>query len=309
MIVRRNLEYFVFCLLILLQGLIVYGLFIKSIQIDGDIVPYLKIIASDINLEYDIEPISLLLFKIIGLFPFSSHFLLLYLFICFLCVVESWIVFKNSQGSILWLFFFTIAIVPFFHAINLRTGFGMFFLFVFYKRKSIWPLIITPFFHASFAPLLLGIKFKISIKNIIIIIFLTLLLGLIMYNLVFGKLETYYSYYVEGESFLGVAVEVFFLIVFSYFLRKKYNLNSSVLWYRILFFILLIASVSFKLAVISSRFVTFAYLILLMIRLNSTEINKIKMLTINNIFFYTSFVSLILFRVYRIVTMFGFFSL
>lgn len=303
----KNLRYFFLILFVLLQGVIILMLFNKSIEIDGDIVPYLKIMGGDINIEYDIEPFSLLLFKTIGLFPLKLHFLLLFLFIYLLCIIESWIVFKNTNGSILWIFFFTIVIVPFFHAINLRTGFGMFFLFLFYNH--LWVLIITPFFHASFFPLLTGIKFRVSFKNIFLIVLLCTAIALVMFSLVAGKLENYYGYYVEGESVVGVLMEILCLVLFSYFLKKKYKLESSILWYRVLFFVLLITTISFRLAIISSRFVTLTYLILLMIRLNSVEIKKDKLFVINDIVFYLLFTGLILFRVYRIVTMFGYISL
>ena len=307
LMVDKNLRYFLLILFLLFQGIIILVLFNKSIEIDGDIIPYLKIIGGDINIEYDIEPISLLIFKTIGLFPINFHFSILYLFIYLLCIIESWIVFKNTNGSILWIIFFTIVIVPFFHAINLRTGFGMFFLFLFYS--SWWVLIITPLFHASFFPLLSGIRFKLSFKRVLIIIILSAVIGLIMFSLIAGKLVTYYGYYTDEESVTGVLIEILCLVLFSYFLKKKYQLQSSILWYRILVFVLLISIVSFRLAIISSRFVTITYLILLMIRLNSVEIKKITILTINNFFFYFLFVGLILFRLYRIVTMFGFITL
>jgi hypothetical protein len=281
-------------------------LFNKSLDIDGDIVPYLKIIGGDINIEYDIEPFSLLVFKVIGFFPLKIHFLILYLFIFSLCIIESWIVFRDTNGSLLWIIFFTLVIVPFFHAINLRTGFGMFFLFLFYNYT--WCLILIPFFHASFIPILTGFKVKISFKTLVVLILLSIIIILVMFTLISGKLANYYGYYAEDESVIGVLAEILLLGFFFSIMKKKYQLISKISWYRVLFFVLLIAIISFRIAIISSRFVTLAYLILLMIRLNSKKIEQIKTLTFVNILFFSFFFILILFRVYRVCTMFGFFN-
>jgi len=302
--VNRGFSYFFILLFILVQGIILVILFNKSIQIDGDIISYLKIMAGDLNSEFDVEPLSLLIFKTIGIFPTQLHLTFLTLFIYLLCIVESWIIFKKTNGSLLWILFFTFAVIPFFHAINLRTGFGMFFLLLFYEYS--WSIIFVPFFHASFFPLLIGIKFKLSFRAILSVLILSIVLGLVLYSLVFVKLETYFGYYNEDGSTLGVLLEIFALTFFSFFLAKKYKLKSHILWYRILFSVLVIACASYKIAIISSRYVTLAYLIILIIRLSSNEIKKNNNWTINNFLFFLSFSILISFRIYRVVTMFGF---
>lgn len=302
----KNIKYFLFLLFVLLQGIIILVLFYKSLEIDGDIVSYLKIMRGDINFEYDIEPFSLLVFKVIGLFPLKIHFFILYLFIFSLCIIESWIIFKDTNGSLLWIIFFTLVIVPFFHAINLRTGFGMFFLFLFYNYT--WCLILFPFFHASFFPLLTGFKVKISFKTLVVLSLFGIAISLMMYSLISGKLESYFGYYAEDESVAGVLVEIFLLGIFSFIMKKKYQLNSNILWYRVFFFVLLIAVISFRIAIVSSRFVTLAYLIILIVRLNSKKTEKMKALTVINILFFCFFFILVLFRIYRVFTMFGFLS-
>lgn len=305
--VFKNFRYFFLILFILLQGLVIFVLFNKSIQIDGDLVTYLKIIGGDINIEYDIEPFSILIFKTIGVFPSYLHFLLLYIFTYILCIVECWIVFKNTKGSILWVIFFTIVIVPFFHAINLRTGFGLFFLFLFYD--SFWGIILTPFFHTSLFPVLSGVKFKISIKSLIIAMLFCVLILIVLFTMISSKLENYYGYYEEGASVFGVLAEILFLIIFYFFIKKKYILKSQFQWDRVLILVLFISLISFRFAIISSRFITIAYLILLLIRLNSNKINKDKNFTLNNSLFYFLFLLLVFFRIYRIITMFGYLSI
>jgi hypothetical protein len=303
----KNLKYFLFILFVLLQGIIILVLFKKSLDIDGDILSYLKIMGGDINFEYDIEPFSLIVFKVIGLFPIKNHFLILYLFIFALCIIESWIIFKETKGSLLWIIFFTFVIVPFFHAINLRTGFGMFFFLLFYNYT--WSLILTPFFHTSFFPLLSGFKAKISFKTLVVLFILAIVISSEMFVLISGKLESYYGYYTEDESVAGVLVEIFLLGIFFFIMKKKYKLNSNILWYRVFFFVLLIAAISFRIAIVSSRFITLAYLIILIVRLNSKKIEKMKALTIVNILFFSFFFMLIVFRIYRVFTMFGFSSI
>jgi hypothetical protein len=299
----KNFRYLFFLLFILIEGVIIYLLFNQSIQIDGDISTYLKIIGNDINTEYDIEPFSLIIFKAIGFFPFNFHFLILLFFIYFICIIESWIVFKKTNGSLLWIIFFIIVILPFFHAINLRTGFAIFFLLLFYDKN--WGIILTPFFHTSFSPIIYGFKF--SLKTFIIILLISVLTGIILFSMISGKLLTYYEYYKESESVLGVLVEIFILFLFHIFLKKKYILKSKLFWYRVFYLILFIALFSFKFAIISSRFITIAYFILLLIRINSIHIKKHNLFEINNLYFYFFFILLITFRFYRISTMFGFY--
>ena len=304
----KNIRFISFIFFIFLQGSIVLLLFNKSLEIDGDIVNYLKFIAGGVDIEYeDIEPASLIVFKIIGVFPNQLQFIFLFLIIFCLMIIESVIVYKNTQFSLLWVIFFTICVVPFFHAINLRTGFGMFFLFLFYK--NIWGILLTPFFHSSFFPVLFGIRFKPSIINIFLIILSIMILGSVLRNLILNKISAYYGYYLDGESTYGLLVEIICIIIFTINLKKKYKLVSTISWYRFLFFIVLISLISIKLAMISSRFVTLVYLILLMIRINSIEINNKNYFSTNNISFYSLFCVLILFRIYRIVTMFGFIQL
>ena len=302
--VYKNFSYLFLLLFLLLQGIIILVLFNKSIQIDGDIVSYLKIMLGDINSEFDVEPLSLLIFRTIGFFPISFHFHILYSFIYILCIIESWIIFMKTKGSLLWIFFFTLAVLPFFHAINIRTGFGMFFLILSFKYA--WSVIFIPFFHASFIPLLIGIKFKISVQTIFALALLFLLSGFVLYALISVKLETYFGYYNEDGSSIGVLAEIFLLGIFAFFVKKKYSFEAKILWFRILFVVLLIAGISFQIAIISSRFVTLAYLVILLIRLNSVEIKKKNNLTINNIFFFIFFFVLVSFRIYRVITMFGF---
>jgi hypothetical protein len=304
--ISKNIKYIIFIFLVLAQGILLYFLFLESLIIDGDINTYLKIIGGDINIEFDIEPLSFLIFKVIGFFPVDLHFFILYFSIFLMCVIESWIIFKAIKGSLLWIFFFSLAIVPFFHAINLRTGFGMFFLFLFFKYK--WSLFLSPFFHASFFPLLAGFKFKISVKTIVFLLTFSILLILLLFSLISGKLSNYLGYYTENESVIGIFIEISLLVVFFFLLKKNYQLKSNILWYRILFLVLFIAFISLRVAIISSRFITLAYLIILIVRMNSIKIEKIEKGYLSNFVFFFFFFVLLLFRVYRISTMFGFYQ-
>ena len=301
--VNKNSTYFFLSSIILFQATLVFWLFNRSLQIDGDILSYLKIMANGTNTDFVIEPFSIIIFRIIGIFPEYLHFAILYVFICFLCAVESWIIFKFSNNSFLWLLYFTLAILPFFHAINLRTGFGMFFLFLFFNYKG--SIYFAPFFHASYFPLILGIRIKLSAISIFAVTLAVFFAGLVLYSLVAVKLETYIGYYNEEGSSLGVLVEILLLFIFTYLFLKNYDYRSNIHWLRILIFVLLIAFLSYKIAIISSRFVTLAYLILMIIRLQSKKKITKESITLNYFLFLVTFFALVAFRVYRVTTMFG----
>jgi hypothetical protein len=300
--IPSTLTYLIFLLFILLQGVVLLILFNQSIIIDGDMIQYLSLIKNGPDETVDFEPASLLIFKLIGLFSINFHFFLLFCFILTLSTIESWIVFKKTRGSILWLLFFSLTIMPFFHAINLRTGFGMFFLFLLFENYM--SVLVVPLFHASYIPLIAGINVKSSKKNILFGFILIILFTLIFTSLITSKVHTYYSYYSEGDFSISMIIEIFCLFLFSIFLKEKYKLTSKIIWYRIFYIVLIISLISFNFPIFSSRFLTLSYLILLFIRLNSGKNNN-KNFAINLFFIIFIFI-IIFFRIYRILTMFGF---
>ncbi|WP_454879148.1 hypothetical protein [Sphingobacterium detergens] len=300
---ERDLRYFFFFLILIFQGIILWILFSKSLEIDGDIGVYLNMIGGYREMD-NVEPASIAIFKMISLFPEEIHLGLLFGLVFLLSIIESWIVFVNTKGSYIWLIFFSLAIVPFFHAINLRTGFGMFLLFLTFRYTI--SLLLTPFFHSSFVPLIVGFRFKLSFKQLIILGGMGALIGITLFILVSDKINSYLGYYAPENGITGVTVEILLLLTFALLLKRKYRLVSSILWYRILFTIISIAMISVKVAIISSRFVTMGYLILLIIVMSSERKASEIEFSVLDLLFYFSFTGLILFRVYRTLTMFGF---
>jgi hypothetical protein len=303
----KDAKYGLFFMIILFQGIIILILFNRSIEIEGDIYTYLKIIGGDFYIDYDIESVSLVVFQGLGLFPRENHFLVLYLVVLLATIFESWIIFKYTNGSILWLLFFSFGIVPFFYAVNLRSGFGMFFLFLFFKHT--WSLFVSSFFHVSYFPFLAGFKGRISFKSFVVILVIVVVLIISMFSLISGKLLTYYGHYSNDESVLGVLVELSLIAIFVFLMKKRYKIDSKILWYRVLFLVFFIAVISFRIAIISTRFITLVYMILLLVRLNSKKLEGDGLLTVVNLLFYVFFAVLILVRIYRVSTMFGFLTI
>ncbi|MGA6119751.1 hypothetical protein [Sphingobacterium anhuiense] len=300
----KDFRYFFFFQFLILQGVLIWILFDRSLEIEGDIGVYLNMIAGTRDMD-NIEPASYLIFTLIGFLPTDVHFSVLYSLVFGLSIIESWIVFKNTNGSLIWMLFFSLAIVPFFHAINLRTGFGMFILFLTFRSNL--SLIATSFFHSSFIPLIIGFRLKLSIKQLLFIGSVATLIGITLYVLVSDKFNAYMGYYAPEDSVFGVTVEIFWILTFSFILMNKYQINSKILWYRIFYSLIFISLISLNVAIISSRFVTMSYLLLLIIAMNSDKrISDLKV-SVLDILFYLFLAGLILFRLYRIITMFGLF--
>ncbi|SMO61525.1 hypothetical protein [Solitalea koreensis] len=298
----KSFRFLVFILIVLIEGFILFALFNQSIAIEGDVVAYLNLARGIINEGDVFEPASFFLFKLIGLFPLELHFLLLFSLVYSLSILESWAILKKTN-SILWLLFFVFSIMPFAHAINIRTGFGAFFIILFYN--SLWAVFVLPFFHASFLPLVLGWKINFSRFKFFIVLVIGLLIASILISIVSNKLITYYGYLSLDGSILGLITEILLLALFIYYFKKKYTVKSHLLWNRVLYIVLGVAIITIPLAIISSRFVTLTYLLILILRLNSFKKNK-KKGTMNGLIYLILFGSLIAFRIYRVLTMFGY---
>jgi hypothetical protein len=305
--ILSRLKLFVFISFLLIQGFLLLILFQRSIEIKGDILNYLEFISGNPSDQtFNFEPISIAIFKFIGLFPETWHFNILY-FVSFLSICTSnLLIFKKTNKSLFWIVFYSICVMPFANAINIRTGYGLTFLLYFVSRKNAF--YWAPFFHVSLSTLLLGMKFKIKFKSVIVLCFITGLLFYFLKDLIINKLSSYLLYYIQGESVFGIIFEIFLLFSFSLLFFKKYRPTNGYIWLRVLIFLFLLATIFSPIAIISSRFISLIYFALILMRVSSTHYDKIisKSSAIRNLLFGVFFLGLIFIRFYRVATMFGY---
>ncbi|WP_343304445.1 hypothetical protein AAHN97_22940 [Chitinophaga niabensis] len=303
----RNIVYLFYALFIMIAFFLLRTLFLQSIEIDGDIVAYLNVINGDIKEGDAFEPGSMLIFSIIGLTPVSFHFTLLFLFCFLIAITEGWFVIKKCKLPIFWLAFFTIGILPFAHAINLRTGFGIFLLLCFTFFRQGIGIFFLPLFHSSLTPILLGWKNRFGKFTTYIVILISLVGVLVLYKIASAKLVVYYSYLNFDLSFLGILAELVTLAAFYYFFRKVYQITKGS-WTKVYYIFMVAAFLTLPMAMVSTRIVTFTYVVLLLLAFDAQlkPLSKNNFLHMFNLFFFISLgLVLIIFRIYRVTTMFG----
>jgi hypothetical protein len=294
-------------LLVIIQAGILYLLFQKSIETNGDIVDYLEVVKGNLSdLAFDFEPISFLIFKVIGIFPESLHFSLLYFVSLAGLLTANFVIFSKTRNSISWIIFYGICVMPFACAINLRTGYGFLFLLLLGFRKI--TLLTMPLFHVSLGSLLLALRVKFNLLSITTV--LVILTGLFYFfgNLIINKVSSYLLYYLQGESIVGIIVELAILGLFTFYFLRIYQHSNKYVWVRVLLMLFIVSLIFSPIAVISSRFITLIYLVIIMMRINSIRKNHTlkNRFSIKNMMFSGLFFGLILFRFYRTVTMFGY---
>ena len=306
-ILLLRVKIFILLILILLQSIILYKLFLKSIEINGDIQSYLEFIKGNpLELTFDFEPVSFVIFKFIGVFPENFHFAILYIVSLIGLILSNYIIFKKTKGSLSWVLFYGICIMPFACAINLRTGYGFLFLLLFgFRRVTVF---LLPLFHASLATFLVALRMRMNFLRILLIFVLLMFFTYIIGDLVLNKFSSYLLYYLQGQSILGIIIELFILSLFTIYFFKIYTPLNRFLLQRVIVTLFLISIVFSPIAIISSRFITLIYFALIISRFYS--IKKVKssksLISFKNLIFSGLFVGLFLFRMYRILTMFGY---
>ncbi len=302
-----KLRIIVFLLLVIFQASILYLLFRKSIETNGDIVAYLEVIKGNLSdLAFDFEPISFLMFKIIGIFPESLHFSLLYFVSLAGLLTANFVIFSKTRNSIAWIIFYGICVMPFACAINLRTGYGFLFLLLFGFRKI--AILTMPLFHVSLGSFLLALRIKFNLFSLLAVLLILTGLFYFLGDLIINKVSNYLLYYLQGESILGIVVELAILGLFSFYFFRIYQHSNQHVWVRVLVMLFFVSLIFSPIAVISSRFITLIYFVIIMMRINSVKkAYSIKSrFFLKNVMFAGLFLGLILFRFYRTVTMFGY---
>lgn len=305
----KNVVYFSYLAFVAISFLILRTLFEKSVAIEGDVIAYLDIIQGNLK-EGDIfEPGSMLIFNTIGLFPEDLHLYLLFFFCFILAVIEGWVILKRCKYPLYWLLFFTICVLPFAHAINLRTGFGIFLIIVISFFREGIGLFLLPLFHSSFLPLFIAWKSRFG-KVVNYIGIVVAAAGVIAIAKVAStKLVNYYSGLNVDGSIVGVLIELIMLFLFYYFFKKVYSLHSKMKWGRVFYILWAGAFVTMPLPIVSSRITTFLYVIILLSAFGAvfkTEGTNFFKSNFYSWCFYTLGLLLMVFRIYRIITMFGY---
>jgi len=223
----RKIGVLFFPILVILQSVFLYMLFQQSVEVNGDIVSYLEVIKGNpYDLTFDFEPISFFIFKLIGVFPENLHFILLYIVSLICLIVSNYIIFKKTNNSISWIVFYGICIMPFACAINLRTGYGFLFLLLLGFRKV--TLFLLPLFHASLGAFLLAMRLRFSFLGLSSLIFFSIVLIYFLGNLITNKFSSYLLYYLQGQSILGILVELVIISIFLFFLTKSINVLTII---------------------------------------------------------------------------------
>ncbi len=308
--ILRKIRVLFFLILVIIQSIFLYMLFQQSVEVNGDIVSYLEVInGNPFDLTFDFEPISFLIFKLIGIFPENSHFTILYLVSLICLIVSNYIIFKKTNNSISWIVFYGICIMPFACAINLRTGYGFLFLLLLGFRKI--TIFVLPLFHASLGAFLLAIRVRFSFWGLSSLIFFSIVLIYFLGNLITNKFSSYLLYYLQGQSLLGILMELVLISIFLFFFNKIYKLKNNYLLLRVCVALIVISFLFSPIAIISSRFISLIYFVLIVQRVYSLRksAHVKSYLSLNNLMFGLMFIGLILFRVYRLSTMFGYFEM
>lgn len=297
----------IFLILVIFQAGILYLLFQRSIETNGDIVAYLEVVKGNLSdLAFDFEPISFLIFKIIGIFPERLHFFLLYFVSLAGLLSANFVIFSKTKNSISWIIFYGTCVMPFACAINLRTGYGFLFLLLFGFRKI--TVLTMPLFHVTLGSFLLALRVKFNLLSFMAVLLIMSGLFYFLGNLIINKVSSYLLYYLQGESIIGIIVELAVLGLFTFCFLRVYQHSNKYVWIRVLLMLFIVSLIFSPIAVISSRFITLIYFVIIMMRINSSKKNHKSMsrFSFKNVLFSFLFLGLILFRFYRTVTMFGY---